>query len=130
MKEYITKAKVIEAIEKAIAPEITTIGDYETIGVFTRESIEQIVSNLPAADVAPVRHGKWKPVKYNACGSCGKSYGTYHFLCSACNHIAYSQPYRLTYCHNCGARMDEEADLDEAIEKYLKIKEGGQHGQA
>ena len=52
MKEYITKAKVIEAIEKAVAPEITTIGDYETIGVFTRESIEQIVSNLPAADVA------------------------------------------------------------------------------
>lgn len=123
MKEYITRAKVIEAIEKAIAPEITTIGDYETIGVFTRESIEQIVSNLPAADVAPVRHGKWKPVKYNAYCSCGKSYGTYHFLCSACNHIAYSQPYRLTYCPNCGARMDEEADLDEAIEKYLKIKE-------
>lgn len=52
MREYITKAKVIEAIEKAVAPEITTIGDYETIGVFTRESIEQIVSNLPAADVA------------------------------------------------------------------------------
>ena len=57
MKEYITKAKVIEAIEKAVAPEITTIGDYETIGVFTRESIEQIVSNLPATDVAEVRRG-------------------------------------------------------------------------
>lgn len=108
MKEYITKAKVIEAIEKAIAPEITTIGDYETIGVFTKESIEQIVSNLPAADVAPVRHGKWKPVKYNAHCSCGKSYGTYHFLCSACNHIAYSQPYGLTYCPNCGALMRED----------------------
>ena len=26
-------------------------------------------------------------------------------------------------CPNCGARMDEEADLNEAIEKYLKIKE-------
>lgn len=62
MREYITKAKVIEAIEKAIAPEITTIGDYETIGVFTRESIERIVSNLPAADVAEVvrcRDCKW-----------------------------------------------------------------------
>lgn len=58
MNEYITKAKVIEAIEKAVAPEITTIGDHETIGVFTRESIEQIVSNLPAADVAEVRHGR------------------------------------------------------------------------
>lgn len=54
MREYIAKKKVIEAIEKAVAPEITTIGDYETIGVFTRESIERIVSNLPAADVVEV----------------------------------------------------------------------------
>lgn len=60
-----------------------------------------------------VRHGKWKPVKYNAHCSCGKSYGTYHFLCSACNHIAYSQPYGLTYCPNCGARMDKEATNNE-----------------
>lgn len=75
---------------------------------YTSDEIEAVISGLPAADVAPVRHGKWKPVKYNACCSCGKSYGTYHFLCSACNHIAYSQPYRLTYCPNCGARMDKE----------------------
>ena len=116
MKEYIEKADAINLL-----------------WLFADESCASVVSDfegLPAADVAPVRHGKWKPVKYNACCSCGKSYGTYHFLCSACNHIAYSQPYRLTYCHNCGARMEEEADLDEAIEKYLKIKEGGQHGQA
>ena len=116
MKEYIEKADAINLL-----------------WLFADESCASVVSDcegLPAADVAPVRHGKWKPVKYNAYCSCGKSYGTYHFLCSACNHIAYSQPYRLTYCLNCGARMDEEADLNEAIEKYLKIKEGGQHGQA
>lgn len=29
-----------------------------------------------------------------------------------------------------GCHTQAEADLDEAIEKYLKIKEGGQHGQA
>ena len=116
MKEYIEKADAINLL-----------------WLFADESCASVVSDfegLPAADVAPVRHGKWKPVKYNAYCSCGKSYGTYHFLCSACNHIAYSQPYRLTYCPNCGARMDEEADLNEAIEKNLKIKEGGQHGQA
>ena len=116
MKEYIEKADAINLL-----------------WLFADESCASVVSDfegLPAADVAPVRHGKWKPVKYNAYCSCGKSYGTYHFLCSACNHIAYSQPYRLTYCPNCGARMDEEADLNEAIEKSLKIKEGGQHGQA
>ena len=104
MKEYITKAKVIEAIEKAVAPEITTIGDYETIGVFTRESIEQIVSNLPAADVAEVRHGKW--VEYPR---------AHYFKCSECK---YTVPYRKAifvngnreydYCPSCGARMDKE----------------------
>ena len=30
----------------------------------------------------------------------------------------------------CSVGERKEADLDEAIEKYLKIKEGGQHGQA
>ena len=72
-----------------------------------RTALKHLVADFPAAaDVAPVRHGKWTPVKYNAHCSCGKSYGTYHFLCSACNHIAYSQPYGLNYCPNCGAKMD------------------------
>lgn len=57
-------------------------------------------------EYAPVVHGKWTPVKYDAHCSCGKSYGTYHFLCSACNHIAYSQPYGLSYCSNCGAKIE------------------------
>lgn len=30
----------------------------------------------------------------------------------------------------CSYGQRKEANLDEAIEKYLKIKEGGQHGQA
>lgn len=95
MKEYITKAKVIEAIEKAVAPEITTIGDYETIGVFTRESIEQIVSNLPAADVAEVRHGNWTWNPHHCkwvCSECGGMEGECMSPC----------------CKWCGARMDEE----------------------
>lgn len=100
MKEYIERAAVEEMLENA-----QLISDGEYCGYCT-EDVN--LGSIPAADVAPVRHGKWKPVKYNACCSCGKSYGTYHFLCSACNHIAYSQPYRLTYCPNCGARMDKE----------------------
>lgn len=76
----------------------------------TTKELFGLVMAMPAADVAPVRHGKWTPVKYNAHCSCGKSYGTYHFLCSACNHIAYSQPYGLSYCPNCGAKMDEVSE--------------------
>ena len=100
MKEYIERAAVEEMLENA-----QLISDGEYCGYCT-EDVN--LGSIPAADVSPVRHGKWKPVKYNAFCSCGKSYGTYHFLCSACNHIAYSQPYGLTYCPNCGARMDKE----------------------
>ena len=83
-------------------------GTFVSVHGFSREEVvEKWNKIMPAADVAPVRHGKWTPVKYNAHCSCGKSYGTYHFLCSACNHIAYSQPYGLNYCPNCGAKMDE-----------------------
>ena len=69
-----------------------------------------VLYNLPAADVAPVVHGRWSTVKYNAHCSCGKSYGTHHFLCSVCNHIAYSQPYGLNFCPNCGAKMDGDVE--------------------
>lgn len=104
MREYITKAKVIEAIEKAVAPEITTIGDYETIGVFTRESIEQIVSKLPAADVAEVRHGRWVDKT-----DISRAAVEQRVDCSVCGQIFWTMSALLfNYCPNCGARMDEE----------------------
>lgn len=101
MNEYITKAKVIEAIEKAVAPEIITIGDHETIGVFTRESIEQIVSNLPAADVAEVRYGRWERILTTS-GIISR------VRCSVC---AETQPLtfeNMPYCPMCGSRMSQE----------------------
>ena len=64
-----------------------------------------IIDRFPAADVAEVKRGEWKKVKYNAHCSCGRSYGTYHFECSACGRIAYAQPYGLNFCPNCGAKM-------------------------
>lgn len=66
----------------------------------------QVIHNLPNADVAPVRHGKWILVD--------KSYGEYE--CSVCHardsdcsdaygvHIVLEQK----HCPHCGARMDLE----------------------
>ena len=102
MNEYVTKAKVIEAIEKAVAPEIITIGDYETIGIFTRESIEQIVSNLPAADVAEVRHGRWEQHLQSS-----KVAPVY--TCSLCKlNVSGFEKRWIKYCPYCGARMEKE----------------------
>ena len=51
--------------------------------------------HLPSADVAPVRHGRWKPGDMPTYGG---------FKCSLCkkNTIVYKPP----YCPNCGAKMD------------------------
>ena len=49
------------------------------------------IINAPAADVAPVRHARWK--------RCGKNLGE----CSECGEIV---SVRSNYCLNCGAKMD------------------------
>lgn len=65
------------------------------------------ISNLPAADVAPVRHGKWVDLREDdmdyewKCSSCGETFGMAHEDVS---------PYDvgLNCCPNCGCRMDLE----------------------
>lgn len=53
------------------------------------------IESLPTADVAPVRHGRWKRVGDTAweCSACG--------CISCCNG---------TYCPDCGASMMEGAE--------------------
>lgn len=113
MNEYVTKAKVIEAIEKAVAPEIITIRDHETIGVFTRESIEQIVSNLPTADVAEVILCKdcqyYQDAKTNKKG----------FLICPASGMEISET---DYC-SYGSRMSQENKHKARCAKCGKIKE-------
>lgn len=89
-------------------------GSYYVEYVFKWLSEEfEIIETEPSADVALVVHGTWEPVRYTTHCSCGKSYETYHFLCTACNHVAYAQPYGLKYCPNCGAKMDKEVNDDD-----------------
>ena len=52
----------------------------------------QIINEAPAADVAPVVHGKWFGT---VCTACGESTSFYY----DCN-----------YCPWCGAKMDEASD--------------------
>ena len=54
---------------------------------------------IPAADVAPVRHGRWvKDGEVVFCSECGEEH-------------AWGE-YRATYCEDCGARMDLEEEHD------------------
>ena len=58
-------------------------------------TMEDIMSDIPTADVAPVVHGRWEPYRKNL----GK--------CSECGEVV---QIRSNYCPNCGAKMDLTED--------------------
>lgn len=60
------------------------------------------IDNIPAADVAPVVHGKWEWH-----GPCRDNKGTYWATCSACKTRQRLGDYE-TYCPSCGAKMRDE----------------------
>lgn len=79
--------------------------------IFGIESVLEYVENLPAADVAPVRHGKWAHSRYENCSE------QFEIVkCSCCGHEAYAMAFYVrggNFCPNCGARMDG-GDSDDA----------------
>lgn len=62
------------------------------------------ISDLPTADVAPVRHGRW--VRDDSGVIC----------CSECGEEHDWDEYRATYCDACGAKMDGKEDEHEAAD--------------
>ena len=67
-------------------------------------------SDAPAADVAPVVHGRWDDLP-NEYMSVASKTGAYHgnaTTCSVCHEVN-PNAYKTNYCPNCGARMDGEA---------------------
>ena len=65
------------------------------------ETVLEYAENLPAADVAPVRHGRWKCNK--PCPICGED----RFKGLDADIWADWEP---LYCPNCGAKMDEVSE--------------------
>ena len=70
------------------------------------EDVQTIIQQVPAADVEPVRHGRWVPIQH---------YDSHDlFECSECGRRVAYAPCDYTveddypYCH-CGAKMAEEA---------------------
>lgn len=83
MAEYIERELAIEALSRG-----------EGCGNVCRRAIERIL----AADVAPVRHGRWiEQEKY--------TFGVM-YDCSICGNRVLDTGHSWNYCPNCGARMD------------------------
>ena len=92
MDEYIKRETVINHLDACM----DTLWKPEIV------ALKCFVEGIPAADVAPVRHGKWEKKRHKIFGS------TYDFVCSRCGcDYALAQ---YVYCPHCGARMDGGAE--------------------
>ena len=98
MAEYIRRDYAIDAALDVYydTPDIDLSG----------EKFEAAILKIPAADVAPVRHGRWVDNHCTACGMMPMGDEMWE-LCDF-------EPPRfekfMDYCPNCGAKMDGGAD--------------------
>ena len=105
MAEYIEREAAIKSLLND-AP--------EQVG-YSREDAADCIRYMDAADVAPLRHGRWifgKDLPYNW-GQIPKN--KYHLYCSECLEQAFNRSedndpdfdVDTSYCPNCGAMMDK-----------------------
>lgn len=95
MPEYIERETAIKALIND-AP--------EQVG-YSRENAADCIRYMDAADVAPVRHGRWiEPSRLY--------YGAKQYECSLCYSDKFWNKHSITvkypHCPNCGATMDLE----------------------
>ena len=104
MAEYIDRKALREAFDNADADIVEEYGDGDCDWGFGRKNVLEVINSVPAADVAPVRPGRWL--------SWGELHGgntpaknVFGVFCSECVRQSDSKTH---FCPNCGAKMDLE----------------------
>ena len=101
MAEYIDREVAVKAFNNFDAGR----ADSPPCTLLTPEEFAEYLYDLPAADVAPVVHGRWD--ENGNCTNCGRRAPFWSI--SSCY-------YKSPYCQSCGAKMNIEdgGDSDEA----------------
>ena len=109
MAEYIKREATIKAIVDSRNRYYNSASNQYLVGRCDGLDIAAgLLRVAPAADVAPVVHGRWIHSRYEDCSE------QFELVkCSQCNHEAYAMAFYVrggNYCPNCGAKMDGGAD--------------------
>ena len=78
----------------------------DTLSGYEKAYCCEIIKAIPAADVAPVRYGRWERTADGAA------------LCTACNRKMNPSQYGYAFCSLCGAIMDGERKEDDHAEDH------------
>lgn len=90
MTEYIEREAAVKVAEKYGLANGSALGRHTGLA----DCIASEIADIPAADVAPVVHGRWVCVDTDT---------EQFFLCNRCKKKEY---WESNYCPNCGCRMD------------------------
>jgi len=90
MDEYISREETVKAFCEKCK------GYYDGHCIHRGECDIDVIKNAPAADVQPVKHGKWNGYTCSECNVCTDYFvsGDFYF------------DEKPNFCPNCGARMD------------------------
>lgn len=92
MDEYIKRSALIAEFKRLGLGANSLVERIFADGVYT------VIEAMPAADVVPVRHGRWKAIIWNY---------TPYMECSVCHAVTRSKfVKRWKFCPNCGAKME------------------------
>lgn len=101
MAEYIKREATIKAIVDSRNRYYNSASNQYLVGRCDGLDIAAgLLRVAPAADVAPVVHGRWSDAGF---GELPK-HAPYGWACSVCGGISFNNEY--IYCPNCGAKMD------------------------
>lgn len=107
MAEYIDREALIAEFDRL------GLGEHSLVERVFSDGVRTIVAGIPAADVAPVVHGRWivkkewrlgRWVKWLECSNCGEHEDNFDMY----EMMPFCEPY--DYCPNCGAKMDGGAE--------------------
>lgn len=101
MPRYIDAEKLEQHFEYCISEAYNTNGVTEDFEITLKAT-----KNQPTADVAPVRHGRWKELDEEGCYSCSVCGNPWIIIDGT------PQDNEMYFCPHCGAKMDEEDKTD------------------
>ena len=98
MAEYIEREAAVKIAEKYGLANGSALGRHTGLA----DCIASEIADIPAADVAPVVHGRWvEKEKY--------TFGIM-YDCSLCENRILDNGHPWNYCPNCGAKMNLEEE--------------------
>lgn len=105
--DYILRSDALKAIRYENWREENRTPSIEELHLTEYQLLAEAINNIPAADVEPVRHGRWIMYAYDEaiCSECGYDRGTEFESTKEAKERWDELP---MWCEGCGAKMDRE----------------------